>query len=425
MKWRSVLRKVFLFVVSFFTFAFSFFTLAPTVVTEAKGITITSNNMYWTVSDANGVDLGNAQNVCLSATEPSNCPPGATVYGYSFPGGWGADLSGIPGATWIWAPNITGSTSGAANAEFSFKSQFWLCGAPVDGTIFLATDDSAEVFVNNTSVGNSTSHSTLSSITVAASILHPGPNDIEIKAKNAENPPDCESGQYQCNPAGLVFGGSFADALTTWPTCDGKEVGTIESSSCPAGQDGSKGRICACFGSIGVWTNINTCKVPPVKCMGDNGGSYNVNDVEQILCPTGQTGTASHTCLSNGSWGPTDTSLCVPPPVTCTGLNGAIYNVGATETVALSCPAGQTGSGPRNCQANGSWSQPSGICKLPQVGVGEICGSSQVGQTATCPVGTTCGSRALPTPPRSFWCAVFGIDCPVRLKTVDWFCDAP
>src|SRR5262249_46468778 len=53
----------------------------------------------WTVSDANGNPLGNAQNVCLNATAPSNCPAGATQYGY---GGnaWTANLTGIPGATW-------------------------------------------------------------------------------------------------------------------------------------------------------------------------------------------------------------------------------------------------------------------------------------------------------------------------------------
>src|SRR6266550_5641362 len=111
---------------------------------DAQDVTINVvSDTNWTVSDANGNSLGNAQNVCLNATAPSNCPAGATLYGYAGPD-WTANLSSIPGATWIWAPNITGATSPAANAEFSFEKQFYLCGDPQPGTISVAADDTAK-----------------------------------------------------------------------------------------------------------------------------------------------------------------------------------------------------------------------------------------------------------------------------------------
>jgi len=197
-----------------------------TLPVDAQAVTVNivsdTTTWKWTVSDTNGNPLGSPQNVCLNATAPSNCPIAATLYGYpSVLGGWTADLSTIPGATWIWAPNITGATSPAASAEFSFETQFWLCDTPQGGTISVAADDFAEVFLNGTSILNSTSHSTLSTITISSTstLVRQGQNFIKVKVKNGPNPSDCGSGQYQCNPAGVVFGASFQDALSALPTC--------------------------------------------------------------------------------------------------------------------------------------------------------------------------------------------------------------
>lgn len=128
-------------------------TLAVPGVTQAVTVAIVSNT-HWTVTDASGHPIGNAQAVCLNASAPLGCPAGATRYGYPLPA-WTADLSGIPGATWIWAPGVTGATSPAASAEFTFTAAFYLCGPPASGTIFLGADNEAEVFINGASAARS------------------------------------------------------------------------------------------------------------------------------------------------------------------------------------------------------------------------------------------------------------------------------
>ena len=210
-----------------------------TLPASAQAVT---TNVYsdstWTVSDTNGSYLGNAQNVCLNATAPSNCPAAATLYGYTLPA-WTADLSSIPGATWIWAPNITGTTSPAANAEFIFQKQFYICGAPQGGKIWVAADNSADVLLNGKSVLNSTSDSVLSMVNIVPAEVAEGLNIIQVKVKNGLNPSDCGSGQYQCNPAGVVFGALFHDyTLSALPTCTANgrtyTVGQSQTRSCEA-----------------------------------------------------------------------------------------------------------------------------------------------------------------------------------------------
>jgi len=394
---------------------------------DAQDVTvnIVSDNT-WTVKDTNGNILGNTQNVCLNATAPSNCPTAnATSYGYAG-AAWTANLSTIPGATWMWAPNITGATSPAANAEFFFEKQFFLCGAAQDGTISVSADDFAEVFLNGatTPLVTSTNWSVLTTVTVPASKFAQGPNKIQVHVKNAANPPDCTSDQYQCNPAGVVLGASFSDVLNAWPTCTDKgmtfNVGQVEQLSCPPGQTGSMSQVCACFGTNSIWLGpFGNCATPPTTCTGNNGISFNVGQAETLPCPQGQTGSANRICQANGSWGPTNTSMCVSPPPTCTGTGGTIFSVGQTET--LPCPAGQVGSPPLShaCQANGTWGPTSGSCTLPTTCPGCKCGAqdSTPPQTALCPSGTSCGSK------RSRVCDGWWIfsHCDY-IQTVDWFC---
>jgi hypothetical protein len=176
----------------------------PSALAEVTKIEFTSGPS-WEVSDATGAALGSAQNVCLNSSWPSNCPAGATLYGWGG-GGWGANLSSIPGATWIWAPGITGSSSPAYPASYSFSKSFDLGGEVTEGFISVAVDDQAEVFINGSSVGIASSQSALATFDIMP-FLNSGTNVITVMAENGNF--GCGSGPYQCNPAGVVFGGSI------------------------------------------------------------------------------------------------------------------------------------------------------------------------------------------------------------------------
>src|SRR6266545_1405983 len=64
--------------------------------------------------DPKATNLGPAQRVCLNLSSPKSCSNGSVVYGNPAGGGWTADLSSIPGAQWIWAPNVSGNTTKAS-----------------------------------------------------------------------------------------------------------------------------------------------------------------------------------------------------------------------------------------------------------------------------------------------------------------------
>lgn len=169
----------------------------------------------WSVSDSAGTFLGLAQNVCLNDFAPSNCPAGATWYDYPYDG-WLADLSTIPDATWIWAPVINGTTSPAFPSEFSFSKVFDFPGTFTGGTISVAVDDFAEVRVNDMFVGTTGSvtdeslagpaDDSLATFDILPFLLQ-GTNVITILAANGNF--GCGDGPYNCNPAGVVFGGSL------------------------------------------------------------------------------------------------------------------------------------------------------------------------------------------------------------------------
>jgi len=173
----------------------------------------------------------NAQNVCLNASSPSPCPAGATLWGFAG-SGWGANLSTIPGATWIWATGLTGTSSPAYPAEYNFSKTINLPGLPISGSLGIAADDFAEVLVNGISVGTIGSvsdgnlagpaSSTLTTFNIGPYLIL-GDNVIRIRADNGNF--GCGAGAYNCNPAGVVFGGSIVSEavaqthgpLTTYP----------------------------------------------------------------------------------------------------------------------------------------------------------------------------------------------------------------
>ncbi len=185
------------------------YTLFLTQVAQAQTrqmITIASDRS-WKVQDSAGNDLGKAQAVCLDTA--GSCPADTTAWGYG--GNWGADISGLAGAKWIWAPGLTGETQPAYPAEYTFRNNFSLKGGtPVGGMISIAADDYAEVYVNECFVGSIGSRDDESLAANASSELHTfsiaclnrGNNTIIIKAANGNF--GCGSGSYSCNPAGIA-----------------------------------------------------------------------------------------------------------------------------------------------------------------------------------------------------------------------------
>ena len=127
----------------------------------------------------------------------------------------------MPGATWIWAPNLTGS-SPASLARYTFSNTITITGTPVSGTIYMLADDFVELRVNGTLVGSIGSITTASQSGGAQPALAQfdvlpylvsGANTISFTAQNG---PDSFSGftnaTYSQNPAGVVFGGTITAA---------------------------------------------------------------------------------------------------------------------------------------------------------------------------------------------------------------------
>ncbi len=189
--------------------------------------------------------LGFAQLVCLNLSYPSPCPAGATVYGFTG-GGWRADLSPIPGARWIWAPNINGTTTPAELNQFFFSKTFQLNGSKAFGSISISADDFAEVRLNGHVVGTIGSVSNYSTALLAQSslttfnltpFLKAGTNILTIRAENGSFGICCPS-NYAGNPAGIVFGGFFVvPSIQTHPSSGA--IGTkvlVQGSGIPSSQ---------------------------------------------------------------------------------------------------------------------------------------------------------------------------------------------
>lgn len=351
----------------------------------------------WSVVDSSMMPVGQAQQVCLNPTNPATCPATATDLGY--PGaGWAADLSAIPGATWIWAPNVTGASGSAENATFVFEKMFWLCGAPVDGWIQVAADDSATVELNGHPITTSVGHNLIQHAVVNASSMANGPNILRVTVSNGQNPWTCGSGQYSCNPAGFVLGAHFQDALPALPQCaPGVEAGTSQPRACPAGLEGMASQLCGCISSQAVWWTVDTSGCyPPPTCQG-NDRVYQVGEVEQLVCPsTPPIGNTSHQCQRDGWNQPLGTCSAPPPPPppTCLGNDGVTrYAVDEIET--LSCTLPEVGAPTRTCLPDGQFGPTSGSCTVPTVGPNEWCGARDLVPSvrANCPAGTECGPR--------------------------------
>lgn len=303
------------------------------------------------------------------------------------------------------------------------------CSGPRgDGTIYVAADDSAQVSINGISVFATTSNQLASKSFPRKSlygVLTSGfpitKNTITIKAKNAYldwcDPIKTTGAKnnYQCNPAGMVFGASFPDDA---PSCTGSKGETIPSGqterNCPPGQIGSTG-ICVC----GSLLPMNDCATPPVACADYvySGWSACGKDSRQTRIITGRLPAG---CVGDPAFQPVLTQSCYYVPPACTSFTysawGECQSSGKqTRTVLASAPADCIGGTPvttQNC-----------TYRLPLVGKGDRCGSVQEGLVASCPAGTSCGGRktCFQDCPSWDWSGLFCSQ--TCLVSTDWYCD--
>jgi hypothetical protein len=168
-----------------------------------------------------GASLGPARDVCASKSAPPNCPGDAVVYG--FPGAVWEASSGLSSARWIWRADVSPQSPADLRAV-AFAKTFTV-GNGASGTIEVAADDFAAVFVNGTEVGTTGSIASPAKANAAQRIaatfnlttaLVAGSDTIVVFAQNGPTSFANGCGSAGCtyaqNPAGVVFAGSVQ-----WP----------------------------------------------------------------------------------------------------------------------------------------------------------------------------------------------------------------
>ena len=205
--------------------AISVLTLVAPVSASAASTSFVSDGT-WAVYNADPATgpatfLGDAEKVCLNASSPTPCPAGAIVYGFPY-NGWFANLSSVPGATWIWAPGVNGATTPADLQQFFFSKTFSVpAGSYTGSSISISADDFAEVRVNGNIAGTigstiniqqaGSAQSGLTKFDVST-LLVAGKNTIAVRGQNGPSsfsPIGCGPCSYAQNSAGVVFGGAL------------------------------------------------------------------------------------------------------------------------------------------------------------------------------------------------------------------------
>jgi hypothetical protein len=165
-----------------------------------------------------GPGLGAARAVCVTPNNPPNCPGGALIYGSpSTP--WAGGRA-IPSAFWIWRGDVT--TTQFADFQVAAFQKTFVVGVQPTGSIQVAVDDRAEVFVNGRVAGAVGSISDYAAAGQAENVLvtldltpvlSPGAVTLTVVAQNG--PPSFGTGcngtgcTYSQNPAGVVFAGTL------------------------------------------------------------------------------------------------------------------------------------------------------------------------------------------------------------------------
>lgn len=161
----------------------------------------------------------------------------------------------LPGATWIWAPGITGATAPAELAQFFFTKTITLAAAPAAATFLIAADDFAEVRVNGAVVGTTGSTTVAVSpgpFTVLKSLdilphLTAGANTITVRGQNGVGSfAACTNCTYKQHPAGVVFGGSITAGGSVVNVLSGTSWQTyaVDPASAGATSLGSAQNVC-------------------------------------------------------------------------------------------------------------------------------------------------------------------------------------
>jgi hypothetical protein len=148
-----------------------------------------------------GGSIGGPALVCVNASTPPTCPPGALLYGPSGTGGWSAMLSLAPSAQWIWRGDV--SLGAPADLQYAVFEKHFVLGANPTGSIQVAADDFVEVRVNGTTVG--TNGSTTDVNLAAQAQATPATFDLGPFLRAGDNTITVV-GQ---NPAGVLFGGTL------------------------------------------------------------------------------------------------------------------------------------------------------------------------------------------------------------------------
>jgi hypothetical protein len=170
-----------------------------------------------------GLSLGFARPVCVTPTNPPNCPPGALVYG-SPTTPWKVGQL-VPGAQWIWRGDVA-ATQPADLQMAAFQATYGV-GPGASGSLSMGADDQAWVWVNTEYVG------TLGSVTdyqvasqgqfnltqfnlspaLQATVPNGGNVTITVVAQNGPTSfgtaCPAQGCDYAQNPAGVIFSGQI------------------------------------------------------------------------------------------------------------------------------------------------------------------------------------------------------------------------
>jgi hypothetical protein len=175
-------------------------TPVPPTATPAPQVINLASPGGWDVYADAGLDdrIGSARTVCLRrepSAVPANCPDSATSWDAA--GNiWNAT---IPAAQWMWAPGITKDDWNDGD-QFYFAQCFNVARVPVTGTLEIAGDHGANVYVNDNWLRWTAGSNNVITIDIGP-WLESGENCIKLWAANGNQCGDCP---YEDNPAGLL-----------------------------------------------------------------------------------------------------------------------------------------------------------------------------------------------------------------------------